>query len=140
VAVTAVPGTIRLPPRLAASPTEVPTSAEQAWADTSVGELAMQRDDEAGLSSGGFMITPGPAPGLTFVREGACAQSFDGRLAEVRRVFWVNASHPRDTVFAAGTDIPVSGEVQLGAAVAAPTRAGRERLLSTLASIRLQTP
>lgn len=139
VALTAVPGTIRLPGILASHPSEVPSDAEQAWADSALGDVSLQRDEDAGVSSG-FMITPGEEPGLSFVDEGACAQPFDGRLAELRRAFWTSATHAHDTVFVATTDIPVQGDLQLGAGVIGVTRAKRESLLSALASIRLGAP
>jgi hypothetical protein len=139
VPVTALPGAIRLPPRLAASPAEVPTSAEQSWADTALGEVTFQREDEAGLSSG-FTITPEFEPGTIFVVEGTCAQRFDGRLSALRRSFWVQSRRGGDTVFVATTDIPLGGDLQLGAGVTSRSRAGRESLLSALASLRLRVP
>lgn len=139
VPVTAVPGTIRLPRRLADNPAPVPTSAEQSWADSATGDITLQRDDDAGLSSG-FMITSDWKPGTTVVDEGSCAQSFDGHLSPLRRTFWVFASHPADTTFVATTDIPLGGNRQLGAGVIASTRARRDSLLSALASIRLTAP
>ena len=139
VPVTAVPGTIRLPQRLADSPAPVPTSAEQSWADSAIGDIALQRDDDAGLSTG-FSITPDWRPGTTVVDEGSCAQSFDGHLSPLRRTFWVIADHPADTTFVATTDIPLGGNLQLGAGVVASTRARRDLLLSALASMRLTAP
>jgi hypothetical protein len=137
--VTATTGTIQLPPRLAVGVAEVPTSDEQSWSDSTVGHVTLQRDPDAGSSSG-FMIMPGSRPGLTYVHEGDCAQFFDGRLSRLRRSFWVDASHPNDTIFIATTDIPLGGDVQLGAGVIGWTRAGRDSLLSALASLRLQMP
>jgi hypothetical protein len=139
VRVTPTPGTIQLPRRLAAGVAEVPTSDEQSWGDSTLGDVSLQLDRSAGASSG-FMITPGSEPGLTYVHEGDCAQSFDGRLSRLRRVFWVNTSRGNDTVFVATTDVPLGGDVQLGAGVISLSRAGRDSLLSSLASMRLQTP
>ena len=94
VRVTPTPGTIQLPQRLAIGVAEVPTSDEQEWADSTLGDVSLQLDRDAGVSSG-FTITPGLEPGTTYVHEGDCAQSFDGRLSRLRRVFWVDASRAR---------------------------------------------
>lgn len=139
VPVTAVPGTIRLPTRLANGPEPVPTSAEQSWSDSTIGSVTLQRDDDAGMSTG-FSITPDWKPGTTFVGEGSCAQSFDGHRSPVERTLWVFASHPADTIFVAVTDIPLGGGLQLGAGVVASTHARRDSLLSALASMRLPAP
>jgi hypothetical protein len=139
IRLTAATGTIRLPPRLATDVDEVPTSDEQSWSDSTVGHVTLQRDTHAGASSG-FMIMPESKAGQTYVHEGDCAQAFDGRPARLRRSFWVDAGQAKDTMFIATTDIPLGGDVQLGAGVIGWTRAGRDSLLSALASIRLQAP
>jgi hypothetical protein len=86
------------------------------------------------------MIVSDPEPGMTFVHEGDCAQSFDGRLSRLRRTLWVTASRGSDTTFVATTDVPLGGNLQLGAGVIASSRAGRDSLLSALASMRLNLP
>ena len=139
VRATPISGTIQLPPRLAIGVAEVPTSDEQSWADSTVGDVSLQLDRSAGASSG-FMITPGLKAGMTYVHESDCAQSFDGRLSRLRREFWVDTSHAKDTVFVATTDVPLGGDAQLGAGVIAWSRAGRDSLLSALASMRLLAP
>jgi hypothetical protein len=139
VRVTPTPGTIQLPRRLAIGVAEVPTSDEQSWADSTIGDVSLQLERDAGSSSG-FMITPGLEPRRTYVHEGDCAQSFDGRPSRLRREFWVNTSRGNDTTFVATTDVPLGGDVQLGAGVIAWSRAGRDSLLSALASMRLNAP
>jgi hypothetical protein len=136
VPLTTAQGTIRLPPRLAVAVGEAPTSDWQAWADSTGGQLILQRDPSAGSSSG-FMLMPDSKPGMTFVHEGDCAQSFDGRLSRLRRTLWVDATRASDTIFIATTDVPLGGDLQLGAGVIASSRAGRDSLLSALASMRL---
>ena len=139
VRLTAVAGTMRLPAPLAGVAEAVPSNAEQSWSDSTLGRIVIQRDDDAGLSSG-FMLFLEPGPSTIHVDEGACAHPFDGRLSRVRRTFSTTASHPTDTIFIATTDVPLGGNLQLGAGVMASTRAGRESLLSALASLRLQEP
>jgi hypothetical protein len=139
VRVTPTPGTIQLPRRLAVGVAEVPTNDEQSWADSTVGNVSLQLDRSAGVSSG-FMITPGLEFGMTYVHEGDCAQLFDGRLSRLRRVFWVNTGRANDTTFVATTDVPLGGDIQLGAGVISSSRAGRDSLLSALASMRLNAP
>ena len=133
-----LPGTLRLPPGAVDYPDEVPTTAEQMWSDSVIGTLMLQLDDATDRSFG-FSIDPGePTPIPTPVDEGTCAAPFAGRMAAVRSLYWVRSARPTETTFVAVTDIPVAGDTQLGAGVTSGSRAGRDTLLSALATLRLR--